>query len=98
MGPEREKDKERERKRDMSTCACVCLTVRGLGWAEFFFLCVPSFLRDKKEMLKSMLQNFIKDQPEAAQLDFHNYISTKMTEVSGIKGQETKQTATETEE
>ena len=53
---------------------------------------------DKKEMLKSMLQNFIKDQPEAAQLDFHNYISTKMTEVSGIKGQETKQTATETEE
>lgn len=43
---------------------------------------------DRKEQLKSMLQNFINDKPEAAQLDFHSYVSDKMTDVSGMKSKE----------
>lgn len=53
-------------------------------------------MADNKEMLKSMLQNFINDKPEEAQLDFHQYIGDKMKSVSGLK-QEEKQKETETE-
>jgi|688.fasta_scaffold1505899_1 hypothetical protein len=44
---------------------------------------------DNKDKLKSMLQNFIGDNQEAAQLDFHSYMSDKMQEVSGFKEQKT---------
>ena len=40
---------------------------------------------ENKERLKSMLQNFIADNHEAAQLDFHEYMSDKMQQVSGFK-------------
>lgn len=40
---------------------------------------------ENKERLKSMLQNFIADKTEAAQLDFHSYMSDKMQQVSGFK-------------
>jgi hypothetical protein len=36
-----------------------------------------------------MLQNFINDKPEEAQLDFHQYIGNKMSIVSGLKQSET---------
>lgn len=39
---------------------------------------------DKREMLKSMLNNFINDKPEEATLDLHNYLSSKMREISGL--------------
>jgi len=39
---------------------------------------------DKREMLKNMLNNFINDKPEEATLDLHNYLSTKMREISGL--------------
>lgn len=45
-------------------------------------------MADRKEQLKSMLQHFINDQPEAAQLDFHQYVSDKMTNVSGKEKKE----------
>jgi hypothetical protein len=50
-----------------------------------------------REQLKSMLQNFIQERPEAAQLDFHQYVSAKMQEVSGLKTAH-KEQETETEE
>lgn len=40
---------------------------------------------DRKEQLHSMLRNFIQDNNEAAQLDFHSYVSTKMNEITGVK-------------
>jgi hypothetical protein len=39
---------------------------------------------DKREMLKSMLNNLINDKSEEAQLDLHGYLTSKMKEVSGI--------------
>ena len=39
---------------------------------------------DKKEILKSVLQNFINDKPEQAQADFHNYLTLKSKEITGI--------------
>lgn len=39
---------------------------------------------DKREMLKSMLNNLINDKREEADLDLHAYLTTKMKEVSGI--------------
>jgi hypothetical protein len=39
---------------------------------------------DKREQLKSMLHNMINDNPEQASLDLHNYLTTKMREVSGL--------------
>jgi len=53
---------------------------------------------DNKERLKSMLQNFIADNQEAAQLDFHSYMSDKMQEVSGFKEQKTAAVEEETSE
>ena len=39
---------------------------------------------DKREALKSMLNNLINDKPEEASLDLHNYLTAKMREVSGL--------------
>jgi len=39
---------------------------------------------DKREALKSMLNNLINDKPEEATLDFHNYVTAKMKDVAGI--------------
>ena len=39
---------------------------------------------DKRELLKSMINNLINDKNEQAQLDLHGYLTTKMKEVSGI--------------
>lgn len=39
---------------------------------------------DKREMLKSMLNNLINDKSEEATLDLHNYLTTKMRDVTGL--------------
>lgn len=39
---------------------------------------------DKREALKSMLNNLINDKPEEASLDLHDYLTTKMRDVSGL--------------
>jgi hypothetical protein len=39
---------------------------------------------DKREALKSMLNNLINDKPEEAALDLHGYMTVKMQEISGI--------------
>lgn len=41
---------------------------------------------DKKELLRSMLNNLINDRAEEASMDFHNYLTPKTREVSGIGG------------
>lgn len=41
---------------------------------------------DKREALKSMLNNLINDKPEEASLDLHNFMTSKMREVSGLAG------------
>lgn len=51
---------------------------------------------DKREALKSMLNNVINDNTDAASLDLHNYLAVKMREVSGI-AQAPAQVATEQE-
>lgn len=38
---------------------------------------------DKREQLRSMLNNLINDKPEEATLDLHNYLTGKMKEVAG---------------
>jgi hypothetical protein len=39
---------------------------------------------DKREALRSMLNNLINDKPEEASMDLHNYLTTKMRDVSGL--------------
>lgn len=39
---------------------------------------------DKRELLKSVLQNFINDKPDEAKADFHQYLTLKSKEVTGI--------------
>lgn len=39
---------------------------------------------ENRENLRSMLNNLINDKQEEASLDLHNYLTTKMREVSGI--------------
>jgi hypothetical protein len=39
---------------------------------------------DKREALKSMLNNLINDKHEEATLDLHGYMTAKMQEISGI--------------
>lgn len=41
---------------------------------------------DKREMLKSMLNNLIHDKREEADMDLHNYLTAKMKSVAGISG------------
>jgi hypothetical protein len=38
---------------------------------------------DRKEELKSMLQDLINDKPEQASLSLHNYLTDKIKEVAG---------------
>jgi hypothetical protein len=47
-------------------------------------------MADSKEQLKSMLQNFIKDNNTEAEMDFHNFLSDKMKAVSNFKETEKK--------
>jgi hypothetical protein len=42
---------------------------------------------DKRETLKSMLNNIINDKPEEAAVDMHAYLSDKMKEVMGTAPQ-----------
>lgn len=39
---------------------------------------------DKKDLLKSVLQNFINDKPDEAKADFHQYLTLKSKEITGI--------------
>jgi hypothetical protein len=39
---------------------------------------------DKREALRSMLNNLINDKQAEAQLDLHSYLTDKMKEVSGL--------------
>ena len=39
---------------------------------------------DKREALKSMLNNLINDKHEEASMDLHGYMTAKMQEISGI--------------
>lgn len=41
-------------------------------------------MTDKREALKSMLNNLINDRQEEATLDLHSYMTAKMQEVSGL--------------
>jgi hypothetical protein len=45
---------------------------------------------DKREALKSMLQNFIEDNMEQATLDLHNYLTLKSREVLGLDGADSR--------
>ncbi len=50
---------------------------------------------DKRDALKSMLNNIINDKPEEASLDFHTYITAKMKQVSGLEQQAPEPTRTD---
>lgn len=39
---------------------------------------------DKRSMLKSLLNNIINDKTEEASLDFHQYATAKLRDMSGI--------------
>lgn len=39
---------------------------------------------DKREAIKSMLNNMINDKQEQAELDLHGYFTSKMREVAGL--------------
>ena len=39
---------------------------------------------DKRDLLKSVLQNFINDKPDDAKADFHQYLTLKSKEITGI--------------
>lgn len=47
---------------------------------------------DKRDALKSMLNNLINDKTEEATVDFHNYVTAKMKDVAGIGGAEADET------
>ena len=46
---------------------------------------------DKRELLKSVLQNFINDKPDEAKADFHQYLTLKSKEITGIGATPTAQ-------
>ncbi len=52
---------------------------------------------DKKELLRSVLQNFINDKPDEAKADFHQYLTLKSKEVTGIGASQTQETTSEPE-
>lgn len=52
---------------------------------------------DKKELLRSVLQNFINDKPDEAKADFHQYLTMKSKEVTGIGAPQTRETTSEPE-
>lgn len=39
---------------------------------------------DKRQALRSMLNNLINDKPEEASMDLHDYLTGKMKEVAGL--------------
>jgi len=39
---------------------------------------------DKRDLLKSVLQNFINDKHDEAKADFHQYLTIKSKEITGI--------------
>ena len=39
---------------------------------------------DKRDLLKSVLQNFINDKHDEAKADFHQYLTMKSKEITGI--------------
>lgn len=39
---------------------------------------------DKREALRNMLNNMINDKHEEASLDFHNYVTIKSQEITGL--------------
>jgi hypothetical protein len=53
---------------------------------------------DKREALKSMLNNLINDKHEEASMDLHGYMTAKMQEISGIGQPAVTDTAVEDEE
>ena len=53
---------------------------------------------DKREALKSMLNNLINDKHEEASMDLHGYMTAKMQEISGIGQQAATEPAVEDEE
>ena len=50
---------------------------------------------DKRELLKSVLQNFINDKPDEAKADFHQYLTLKSKEITGIGATPVAQETTE---
>lgn len=42
---------------------------------------------DKRDALKSMLNNIINDKTEQAQLDLHAYLTAKMRDITGLSAQ-----------
>lgn len=50
-----------------------------------------------KELLKSMLNNFINDNQEQASMDLHTYFTGKMQEVSGLAPAQSGSSALETD-
>lgn len=44
-------------------------------------------MTDKREALRSMLNNLINDRNEEAKADFHNFVTAKSREVTGLAGQ-----------
>ncbi len=53
---------------------------------------------DKRELLKSVLQNFINDKPDEAKADFHQYLTLKSKEITGIGANPVAQETTETKD
>jgi len=39
---------------------------------------------DKREALRTMLNNFINDKPEEAALNLHSYLTQKASEITGL--------------
>ena len=50
---------------------------------------------DKRDLLKSVLQNFINDKPDEAKADFHQYLTLKSKEITGIGATPVAQETTE---
>ena len=49
---------------------------------------------DKRELIKSVLQNYINNDQDAAKADFHKYLTLKSKEITGIGETSVAATAT----
>lgn len=49
---------------------------------------------DKRDLLKSVLQNFINDKPDEAKANFHQYLTLKSKEITGLNAEPTPQSFT----
>ena len=56
----------------------------NLGWLWVINATKEKYMTDTTA-LKSMLNNLINDKKEEATLDLHNYLTSKMREISGVK-------------